>query len=62
MSFLLSILTAIAQSFFAALLPFLRQQAITPVERDVAEDDPKIEQEVNDAISQYDTTPRSSAD
>jgi hypothetical protein len=58
MTFLTAIFAAITpwmQAFFQALLPFLKQQAATPVERTVAEKDPGIEQEVNDAIDQYDS-------
>ena len=57
MSLLSSILAALTpwiQAFFQALLPFLKQQATTPVERTVAEQDPIIQQEVSDAIDQYD--------
>ena len=57
MSILSSILAALTpwiQAFFQALLPFLKQQATTPVERTVAEKDPVIQQEVSDAIDQYD--------
>jgi hypothetical protein len=57
MNFLTSILAALTpwvQAFFEALLPFLKQQATTPVERTVAEKDPAIEKEVNDAITQFD--------
>jgi hypothetical protein len=65
MSFLTTILAALTpwiQAFFQALLPFLKQQAATPVERTVAEDDPAIEQEVNDAINQYDSDHHAPAD
>ncbi len=47
-------LTPWAQAFFQALLPFLKTQAQTPVQRSSAEQDPKIEQEVQDAIDSYD--------
>ena len=65
MSILTAILSALApwaQAFFQALLPFLKQQAQTPVERTVAEKDPAIEEEVNDAIIQYDRDDHASAD
>ena len=52
---ILSALTPWLQAFFQALLPFLKQQATTPVERTVAEKDPAIEKEVSDAIDQYDS-------
>ena len=58
MSVITAILAALApwvQALFKALLPFMKQQATTPVERTVAEKDPAIEQEVNDAIDQYDS-------
>lgn len=59
---ILAVLTPWIQAFFQALLPFLKQQATTPVERTVAEDDPVIEQEVNDAIDQYDSDHHAPAD
>ncbi len=65
MSFLTAIfaaLTPLAKAFFEALLPFLKQQASTPVERSAAEDDPAIEQEVNDAIDQFDHDHHAPAD
>ena len=65
MSFLTAIFAALApwfQAFIQALLPFLKQQAATPVERAVAEMDPVIEQEVNDAIDQYDSDHHSSVE
>jgi hypothetical protein len=51
----MNFLTAILAALFEALLPFLKQQASAPVERTVAQDDPAIEQEVTDAIDQYDS-------
>ena len=57
MSFLTAIVGALSpwiQAFAQALLPFLKQQATTPVERTVAEKDVAIEEEVGDAIDQYD--------
>jgi hypothetical protein len=59
---ILAALTPWAQAFFQAILPFLKQQATTPVQRTTAEDDPAIEQEVNDAIDQYDRDHRAPAD
>ena len=65
MSLLSSILAALTpwlQAFFQALLPFLKQQAETPIERTVAEKDPTIEKEVSDAIDQYDRDRHAPAD
>jgi hypothetical protein len=50
------------QAFFEALLPFLKQQATTPVERTVAENEPAIQEEVADAIDQYDRDHHAPAD
>jgi len=65
MSLLTAIFAALTPwigAFFQALLPFLKQQAAAPVERTVAEKDPVIEQEVNDAIDQYDSDHHAPAD
>jgi hypothetical protein len=58
MNFLTNVLTAL----FQALLPFLKQQAMTPTERAAAEQDPSVQGEVNDAIEQYDRDHHASAD
>ncbi|MBV8782290.1 MAG: hypothetical protein JO353_12915 [Phycisphaerae bacterium] len=50
-------LTPWVQAFFEALLPFLKTSAQTPVQRDTAEQDPAIQQEVQDAIDAYDHQP-----
>ena len=65
MSFLTAILAALSPwvgAFVQALLPFLKQEATTPVERTVAEQDPAIQEEVTDAIDQYDRDHHASTD
>jgi hypothetical protein len=65
MAFLTAIFAALSPwvgAFVQALLPFLKEQAETPVERTVAEEDPAIQQEVNDAIDEYDRDHHASAD
>ena len=57
MTFLTAIFAALTpwvQAFFQALLPFLKTEAQTPVERTTAEQDPAVQQEVQNAIDAYD--------
>jgi hypothetical protein len=65
MSFFTAIFAAVSPwigAFVQALLPFLKEQAMTPVERGVAEKDVVIQEEVSDAIDQYDGDHHASAD